>query len=218
MGSLRHRGALLRVLGLVVVTVSWILAGACAGGRTPYIIEQYTLEYPAPKARGSNPMETTLRVERFSAAKAYSGQAMVCRSAPFKLDVYDGHRWRVPPGDMVTDFLLRDLRSAGVFQAVFSYHDPQETRFVLEGAVEEFLESEEQGGAQAVLALSVTLLDLGQREVTKRVVYQRRYRFAEPLQARGPLGLVQAMSRAMEMSSAALLDDMKAAVKDAIRP
>ncbi len=206
-----------RLLGLLVTTAMCILSAACIGGKTPYLIEHYTLEYPVPRTRGESPMNATIRVERFSAAKAWSGQAMVYRSAPFKLDAYDYHRWRVPPGDMVTDFLLRDLRGAGLFRAVFSYHEPEVARFVLEGGVEEFLESDGNDGPKAVLGLIVTLLDSAQREVTKRVVFQRRYRFVEAMRAQDPQALVQSMSRAMEMFSEALIEDVRAAVKEAIK-
>lgn len=216
MGASRDLSGLIRLLGLAFVTAVCILSAACAG-KTPYLIEQYTLEYPVPQARGEGPMNTTMRVERFSAAKAYSGQAMVYRSAPFKLDAYDYHRWRVSPGDMVTDFILRDLRGSGLFRAVFSYHDPEEARFVLEGGVEEFLESDEKDGTKAVLGLSVTLLDSAQREVTKRVVFQRRYRFVEAMRAQDPQALVKSMSRSMEMLSGALLTDVQVAVKQAIK-
>lgn len=206
-----------RPLGVLFTTAMCILSAACIGGKTPYMIEQYTVEYPAPLNRGDSPMNVTMRVERFSASKAYSGQAMVYSSGPFKMNSYDYHRWRVSPGDMVTDFLLRDLRGSGLFRAVFSYHDPEEARFVLEGGVEEFLESDGKDGAKAILGLSVTLLDATQREVTKRVVFQRRYRFVEAMGSRDPQALVQSMSRAMEMFSKALLEDVEAAVKESIR-
>ena len=71
---------------------------------------------------------------------------MVYQPAPFKLQQYQSSTWRVNPGDMVTDYLLRDLRNQKLFKAVFSYREPSTARFALEGEIEQFAEVDETGG------------------------------------------------------------------------
>jgi cholesterol transport system auxiliary component len=150
----------------------------------------------------------TVRVGRLAVTQAYNAPNMFYRAEPFRLESYDQHRWRVTPGDLVTDFLLRDLRSAGLFRAVFSYRDAEGARFVVEGGVEEFLEVDGSDGPRAVLGLHVTLLDTSQQEVTRRVVFQRGYRAEEPLSDRTAPALAQGMSRAMEGLSRRILRDL----------
>ncbi len=177
----------------------------------PYV-EQYNLEYSPPEVSGLAFIEASLTLDRFHGARAFNTSAMIYRPEPFKLDAYQYHRWRVHPADLVGDHLLRDLRKSALFRAVFSYLDPEEGRFVLEGGVEEFLEIEEQGRRQAVLALSVTLLDSSAKNLPDRILFQKRYRFQEPLEEKTPQGLAKGLSRAMRKCSEALIRDVHEAV------
>jgi cholesterol transport system auxiliary component len=65
---------------------------------------------------------------------------MVYKEGPNLRNVDAYNRWRIKPGDMVTDYLVRDLRNSGLFRAIFSYNDSKETRYLLEGQIDEFLE------------------------------------------------------------------------------
>ncbi len=154
-----------------------------------------------------------LKVERFTAARVHAGPAMLYRQGPFRRDAYRERRWRVAPGDMVTDFLRRDLRHAGLFRAVLAARDPEEPRFVLEGGVEEFSEVGEGERRKAVLAATVTLLDLSAREIPGRVVFQKNYRCEAPFGQEGDADFAEAMSRAMSQFSAQVIADIASALK-----
>jgi ABC-type uncharacterized transport system auxiliary subunit len=177
-------------------------------------VEQYTLEYPSPDLVGTPLPEASLKVERFTEAAAFNTSAMIYRPEPFKLDAYQYHRWRVHPADLIGDHLVRDLRKSALFKAVFSHSDPQEGKFLLEGGVEEFLEIEEQGQRQAVLATNVTLLDSSARNLPDRILFQKRYRFQEPLEEKTPRGLAKALSQTMKKFSEALIRDAHEAIRD----
>jgi cholesterol transport system auxiliary component len=144
----------------------------------------------------------------FSSAQAYGSTAMFYRPSAFEMSSYSRERWRVTPGEMVTDFLLRDLRHSGSFKAVFSYDDPGESRFTLTGTVVEFLEVDKGGGAAAQLSVDVTLLDTNQREITKRVVFQKTYTFEDALKDKSARSLAESMSRAMKTFSGELMADI----------
>ena len=177
-------------------------------------VEQYTLEYPPPEVTGIPLAWASLKVERFSENAAFNTSAMIYRPEPFKLDAYQYHRWRVHPADLAGDHLLRDLRKSALFGAVFSRLDPEEGRFILEGAVEEFLEIEEQNQRFAVLALAITLLDSSARHLPEQVLFQKRYRFREPLEEKSPRGLAKGLSQAMRKCSAALIRDVQEAIRN----
>jgi hypothetical protein len=106
---------------------------------------------------------------------------------------------------MVTDFLLRDLRNSRLFQGVFGYQQSGIGRFKVEGAVQQFAEVDDPDGWKAVLTVSVTLLDLDEAEVTKRVILQKTYHQAEYMTEQKASGLAQGMSRAMEVVSANII-------------
>ena len=210
-----------RILLSVLVALFALAFAGCGGGKSSYVVKQYLPEYSPPVAAGLQRVDEAIRVEPFSTAQAFAGTAMVYRPSPFELRSYSRERWRVAPGDMVTDFLLRDLRASGAFGAVLGYEDPGEGRFVLAGMVAEFLETDGGRGPAARVAADVTLLDTTQREITRRVVFQKTYAFEEAMKEKSARALAEAMSGAMRKFSAALLADVHRAAgesKDAKAP
>jgi len=192
--------------------VMTILSGCGLGGKPSYLVRQYVLEYPSPSVEAIARTSELLKVERFSTAREYDTHAMIYREGPYQRGIDPYNRWRINPGDMVTDHLLRDLRNAGLFKAVFSYNDGEVTRYLLEGQVIEFLESKEKSGLKAVLGLNVTLQDLTKKEIPERIVFQRHYEYAELLDRTTCECLAQAMSKAMETFSRQLMTDLSKAV------
>lgn len=190
-----------------------VFASGCSfGAKTAYRVNQYTLEYPSPALREPAQIKELIKVERFSAANAFDTSAIVYRDGPNLQNIDPYNRWRTKPGDMVTDFLIRDLRHSGIFRAVFSYNGNDETRYLLEGRVNEFLESKDKNGLQAVLGLTITFMDLSKKETTEKVIFQRDYRYAEPLEGETYGGLAQAMSNAMEKFSRQMMMDLHQAM------
>jgi cholesterol transport system auxiliary component len=176
------------------------------------MVDQYMLEYAPPEVAGPR-LDQTVEIGRFSVAQAYNSTAMVYRADGYRVAAPHYHRWRTNPGDMVTDYLLRDFRASGLFRAVFSYRRPEEARFTVEGGIEEFLELREGGGRKAVLGLEVTLLDRSKPEVSERVVFQKRYRAEEAAIDQSSEALARAMSQAMAALSAEIIGDVHRAVR-----
>jgi cholesterol transport system auxiliary component len=191
--------------------------GCSLGGKPAYSVKHYVLEYSSPQMEEIQRFNELLKVERFSVSPTFNSTAMVYQENPFGRDTYHYERWRVNPGDMVTDLIVRDLRNSGLFRAIFSYHDVGETRFLLEGQVEEFLELEEKDSWKAILGVHITFLDLTKKERAEKVVFQRSYRFVELFAEKTPEGLAGGMSKAMERFSRQLIRDLEQAMKDGRR-
>ena len=204
-----------RMRRISVLLLAVLVATGCGGGKSTYVVKQFLPEYEPPSVTGRPRVDEAIRVEPFSTAQAFAGTAMVYRPSPFELNAYSGERWRVTPGDMVTDFLLRDLRASGSFKAVLAWEDPGEGRYVLAGTVAEFLETDGDRGAAARLAADVTLLDTTRREITQRVVFQNTYAVEEAMKERSARGLAEAMSGAMRKFSGDLQADIRRAVAGA---
>src|SRR5512137_1319122 len=185
-----------------------LLMAGCGGGKSTYGVQQYLLDYSPPALAGLAKANEVLRVEPFSTAQAFAATAMFYRPSPFELSAYSRERWRVMPGDMVTDFLLRDLRNAGMFTAVLAYEDPGEGRYVVTGTVAEFLEVDGSNGPRARLSVNATLLDTTEREITKRVVFQKTYTVEEAMQDKSARSLAGSMSGAMKKFSGELMVDI----------
>jgi cholesterol transport system auxiliary component len=196
-----------------IVSVLLLIAG-CMGRRPSPFIEQYALEYPPPRIEGIDRLDVAILVERFSVAQVFNSTDMVYRPTVFKRDAYAYHRWRANPADLVTDYLVRDLQDSGLFWSVFGYREAGQARFRLEGGVEEFLDSGEKAGRKAVLVLQVTLLDTTESDVTRRVIFQRKYCQEETVSQEGPQGFVGAMSAAMKKVSRDILRDVYMSLRE----
>ncbi|MBM4284986.1 MAG: hypothetical protein FJ128_07025 [Deltaproteobacteria bacterium] len=197
-------------LRALLLCLLFALPAGC--GQTPSLVHQYVFEYPPPPSPGAARNPQAITVKRFAAAQDFTTTDMVYRPAPLQRATYRYHRWRVEPGALVADYLARDLRHAQVFTAVFTGPETEQSRYRLEGGVEEIQEIDGPVTWQAALALVVTLLDLQEEEVTKRVVFQKRYRSEETMTAQTPQGLAEAMSRNMARLSREIISDLARAV------
>jgi len=191
-----------------------VLISSCSLGAKPsYIVNQYTLEYPPPILKDLASFSELVRVEQFNVAQTYNTSAMIYKEGPNLRNVDPYNRWRTKPGEMAAEYLVRDLRNSGLFRAVISYNDSKETRYLLEGQVDEFLEVSEKDGRKAVLSLNVTFLDLKKRDTAEKVIFQRDYKVVEPYVEKTPAALAQGMSRAMEKVSRQIILDLQNEVK-----
>jgi ABC-type uncharacterized transport system auxiliary subunit len=183
---------------LIPATLIPLLIAACSTMRQPSEkIDFYTLEYASPNVEGLKPIPATIRVERFTVAPMYNSTQIIYRDMSFRRDAYTYHKWRANPGDLVTYFLARDLRESGLFEAVSPYGMQMEARYVLEGSVDEFFESDTVKAWNAILALSTTLMVDNEPDISKRIVFQKTFRSTKPCRQRNPMGLAEAMSEAM---------------------
>ena len=198
---------------LAWLMLSMVLMTSCSlGGKPSYKVNQYTLEYPSPFSKELTSIKELVKVEQFSVAQTFNTSAMIYKEGPNLRNVDPYNRWRTKPGEMAAEYLVRDLRNCGLFRAVISYDDSMETRYLLEGEVDEFLEVSEKDGRKAVLGLNITLLDLKKRETAEKVIFQRDYKAVEPYPEKTPAALAQGMSRAMEKISRQIILDLQDAV------
>lgn len=195
-------------VALILCFCIFTFEGCFGRTKTPYITEQYSFEYNTPSIVSEGRIDASVKIERFSVNQSYSSQAMVYRALPYRLSVYNYSRWRTSPGDMVTDFLTRDFLASNIFAAVFSYRDLEGARFIVEGGIEEFLESFENDKWNAVLKVNVSFIDDSEKEITKRVIFQKRYYYKELLKEHSPDEFARGMSANMQRFSEQLIADI----------
>ena len=198
-------------LALLMMSMA-LIVGCSFGAKPSYKVNQYTLEYTSPFSKEFTPINELVKVEQFSVSQTFDTSAMVYKEGPNLRNVDPYNRWRTKPGEMAAEYLVRDLRNCGLFRAVISYDDSMETRYLLEGEVDEFLEVSEKDGRKAVLGLNVTFRDLTKRNTIEKVIFQRDYKAVEPCPDKTPTALAQGMSRAMEKISRQIILDLQDAV------
>lgn len=190
-----------------------VIMGGCLNLKQPRNrVQHYTLEYASPQIRDLKPIPVSLQVERFSVAPIYNTNRIIYREGPFKRDEYFYHKWRANPGDMVTDFLRRDMRNSDLFEAVLPYDSIVRVSCALEGSVDEFVEWDGPEGWKAVLTVTVALMSNNEPDVSRQVLFQKSYRTEKPLSEKNPQALARAMSQAMREISTAIIKDVYSAL------
>jgi ABC-type uncharacterized transport system auxiliary subunit len=186
-----------------------LLLGACVNLRQPSNkIEYYTLEYDPPLFTDMDQVPYGIRIERLTVAPIYDTTQIIYREQSFTRDAYAYHRWRVNPGDMITSLLNRDIRYSGLFKTVTPYDSQYGSQFSLGGEVEEFYEWDTEEGWNAVLSLNISLISVNERDVNKRVLYQKGYRTTEVCKQKNPRALAEALSLEMSRLSKEIIEDV----------
>jgi ABC-type uncharacterized transport system auxiliary subunit len=171
-----------------------ILLGGCMLSASPEItVNYYSLDYPPPALNGYEPQNVTVRIPRFTSAQECNLQNMIFSPRPGMLQLFNYSRWLVYPADLCTDYLLRDMRAAGVLKVVQNLN----ADFRLEGAVSRFWRMDRDGGAAVNLTINCTLLNNDEKaHADWKILFQRTYVQEEEAADNSPLTLALAMSRA----------------------
>jgi len=198
-------------LSIAVLMITSFCIFGCVGSEQPHkATSYYTLEYKPPGIETDTPLPFPLRIELFEAAPLYRTSKIVYKTRPFQRDFYNYHKWRANPGELVTWFLTRDLRTSGLFKAVFTTENSLQAAYFLEGTVDDFFENDMGDDWEAVLSISV--LFVSEKELNRKIVFQKQYTFTEKCNSKNPRSLAEAMSTAMSRASIALLTDIKTAL------
>lgn len=204
-------------LSLFLAICFFVLQGCANSGKPRYEVENYLIDYPAPTFKNKAQLDTTIRIYRFTIASAYNTQSMLFRTDDYILDSFNYNRWAVNPADMAADTLLRDMQASGLFHAVFSRYTIEETRFLIQGGINEFFLRIDKNGKAAVISMEITLQDTLQHETIKRIIFQTKYSSEELLTDQSPSGYCQAMSKALKNISQQITADVYAAIKSSMK-
>jgi ABC-type uncharacterized transport system auxiliary subunit len=211
--STKDKRQILYVIFPFLIICFFVLQGCANSGKPRYEIENYLLDYSAPTFENKVQLDTTIRIYRFTIASAYNTQNMIFRTDDYTLDFFNYNRWAVNPADMTADTLLRDMQESGLFRAVFSRYTVEETRFLLQGGINDFFLRIGENAKVAVISMEITLKDSRRQETTKRIVFQKKYSREELLTDQSPHGYCQAMSKALKNLSQQITTDVYEAIK-----
>jgi cholesterol transport system auxiliary component len=194
---------------IVTALTVLILLGGCVDMKNSVPkTDFYTFEYPSPDQSRSLTTPYILKIDAFHVSPIYDDDRLIFRSEAFKRNDFSRHRWRANPGDLVSDYLARDLTQASFFHAVIRSESIPNYTHLLTGTVEEFYQRVENSQWQAVLSISVLLVDDTTTPGNSSILFQHRYSFQEPVFDQTTQGFVSGMSRAMQKLSGTLIEDV----------
>jgi ABC-type uncharacterized transport system auxiliary subunit len=213
----RNKNQIIYVIFPFLVICFFILQSCANSGKPRYEVENYLLDYPAPTFENKAQLNTTIRIYRFAITSAYNTQNMIFRNDDYSIDFFNYNRWAVNPADMTADTLLRDMQASGLFRAVFSRYTVEDTRFLLQGGINDFFLRIRKNSKTAVISMEITLKDSLRQEPTKRILFQKKYSREELLADESPNGYCQAMSKALKNLSQQITIDVYEAIKVSVK-
>lgn len=192
----------------LLMTMS-LLTGGCLSLKQPAMrSDYYSPEYDPPKVSDKKMLPFVIGVDRFQVAPFYDTDKIVSRDGAFKRSANTYHRWISNPGNIVSYFLARDIKSSGLFKAVFSSDRSISPSHKITGAVDEFFEQKETDSGSAVICVSITLMAENEPDVSKRVLLQKKYSEQEICARKEPQALAEAMSKAMSRLFGKIIADI----------
>ncbi|MFW6335352.1 MAG: ABC-type transport auxiliary lipoprotein family protein [Desulfosalsimonas sp.] len=193
---------------LIIAALAAATNGCGAFKSQPEQVKLYTLSYPAPRAlKTDSSPPALLEVKPFRAAGPYRSEKIVYAENKYKRSSYVYHKWQTEPAGMVGDLIMRDIRASQVAEAVVSTPDTQPTH-TLQGSIEAFYEDDSQDPWEAVVEITVTLSEDNPGSPESGVIMHRTYTERKTMEQNNPLGLAEAMSRAVEKVSSRMIKDI----------
>ena len=186
-----------------------LLFSACLDLKQPSnTIDYYSLEYDPPCIGDHQPLAEVIKIEQFSVTPIYNTHKIIYRDRSYKRAAYTYHKWRANPGATVTYLLVRDMQQSQLFKAVVTRHSKLPYAYLLEGSVDEFLESDTRDGCQAILALSIVLMAAHEPDMDKKIRFQKTYQMRKPCERGNLETFAKAMSQAMSEASEKIINDV----------
>jgi ABC-type uncharacterized transport system auxiliary subunit len=190
-------------LGLIVV-----LAGCAVRHRE--LIAYHALEYPAPAKETNSPIPGTLMVYRFLPASSVDIDVLVISQSSGAEKPTLQH-WEDNPAEMITELVVRDFDSSGLFEKTVDQLSTARYRYALEGTIRSFRGSIEDGKGKALLAIEATLTDFEARVGVDKNVLKKLYKIEVPTQSTKPDSIIKGLDLAVKEFSELLRNDIRAA-------
>ncbi len=189
-------------LGLIVV-----LAGCALKSRD--IIAYHAFDYPAPAKETNPPIRGTLIVYPFIPAPSVDVDTPVISQSSGDDKSARLHRWEDKPADMITELVVRDLDSSGLFEKTVDQLSSARYRYALEGAVRNLQGIIKDGKGRALLEVEAGLTEVGR----EKDLIKKNYRIEVPSQDTTPDSIMKAFNVAAKEFSDRLRDDIRSAVE-----
>lgn len=210
-----------------VILFSGILCG-CSGNKKPVQdIRYYTLSYETPALASLPRLPVTLSMGSIKTAAPFQSRRIVYATDNFTRNTYYYHQWMSPPEKMLAALLLRDFRDSGYFRAVLP-ENHMAADVQVDGVIEAFYEKDGPEQWQAVLSVTITLINPNNRHNIDRndkdtktaaervckaeICFQKTYDTAMTLSHKHPKSLAKAMSQAAAALSRQIIEDVYTAL------
>ena len=189
---------------LAMITAGCALVVACGAPPTNY----YRLHYPIADSLPSATADGTLAVERFRASQLLRQDRIVYSTSGEQLNYYQYHRWADDPATMVTNLVVRQISSRGIFRDVYYGRYERQPDYTLRGRLLSLEELDRGGSASARVVLEAELV----KTKTGAVIWSGRAERERPVAKKDVPSVVGEMSEAAREAISELGEGMAQAI------
>lgn len=172
--------------------------------------QDYRPEYVPPVLQHT-PLPVVLRLAPVRVAAIYDREPFAYRRGPYRVGYYYYHRWATAPGQMLTDFFVRDFTSSGLYRAVQQGPAVLVADYQLDLRVDRFEQELSSSNCSAAIAIYATLQNL-RVGAANPVLLQRLYSDSEAVPCDDPQGFVRGVSQILARLSLQLQEDVYGAI------
>lgn len=168
----------------------------------------HTLDYPPPDKEFKTPIPHTLMVYRFLLAPDVESDSILMSRQTGAEKSVRLHRWQDNPADLVTDILLRDLQTSGLFQKTVDQLSDVRYRYALEGTLRDLHGVINNGRASAVVELEVVFTDFEYPRAAEKDLLKKTYKVEIPSKDTSAESILAAFNEGVKEISALLRADI----------
>lgn len=178
-------------------------------------MEKQTFLLDASRNQAGSPSESKaiLRVRTLRVSPRYEGKSFVYRTGDLSYESDYYNEFFTPPDTMVTEEVREWLAASGLFGQVVDFTGEVEHTHILEGEVIDLYgDYSERGGSRPKAALGIEFLFVEDVSGQPKLIFQKRYRKAVPVQGTAPAALVQGWNEALQKILTDLEGDLRESV------
>jgi ABC-type uncharacterized transport system auxiliary subunit len=198
----------------LLITIAVMILSGCAGKiRYPsyYLLN---LQAPADASRSLKPVFGPIVVRDFQAPGFLREGPIAYRETGERLGFYEYHHWAVDPRRSVTDGLIRNMRSRGLFESVARYDGRGSSEYLLTGEILHLEEVDEGANVSIEVGLSARMINVQ----TGKLLWQDATSQTAKLDHRSISGVVEGMTREMQLAVGCLVSSMENQLGKGYRP
>lgn len=173
----------------------------------------YSFDYPTPSRQAGPAIPETLMVYRFLLDRSVPIHSLVVSEPKNGSQSTTSYIWDENPADMITDLILRDLRSSELFERVVDQLSTVRYRYSLEGTLRNLQGLVKGDKGMAILELDATLTDFEAPAGSPKNLMKKSYAIEVPSVDTKPASIMKALNMAVKDVSEQIRRDIRSALR-----
>ncbi len=197
----------------LVVIFSFLIANMLGCAAKNRGLSYYSFDYPSPTREAENPVRETLMIYRFLLSRNVPIDSLVISIHKGAEETQKRYQWKENPADMISELVLRDMQTSGLFEKAVDQLSNLRYRYSLEGAITTLKGFVRDGAGKGVLEMEVMLTDFEAPPGADKGILKKTYLIEVPSSDTSPEAIIKALNLAVKELSQRLRSDVRLALE-----